>query len=70
MFLRDRIQMANLFKVSKYVVALLVAGGLLWFVAGLFFGGSVAISYFSTGSLANAGIATPSYPAAAVHQLA
>ncbi len=62
--------MANLFKISKYAVALLVAGGLAWFIAGLFFGGSVAISYFSTGSLAKAGIATPGYPANAVRQMA
>ena len=62
--------MANLFKVSKYAVALLVAGGLSWLIAGLFFGGSIAISYFSTGSLVNAGIATPGYSANAVRQLA
>jgi len=51
-------------------MALLVAGGLAWLIAGLFFGVSVAISYFSTGSLAKAGIAIPGYPAAAVRQLA
>ncbi len=68
--LAGRISLAILFKVSKYVVALLVAGGLAWLIAGLFFGGSVAISYFSSGSLANAGIATPGYPAGAVRQLA
>jgi len=62
--------MASLFKVSKYIVTLLVAGGLLWFIAALFFGVSAAISYFSTGSLVNAGIATPGYSADAVRQVA
>ena len=63
--------MTNLVTVSKYAVALLVANGILWVIAGAVFGGTVAIAYPSYDSLLKAGIgAAAGYPAAAVRQLA
>ena len=63
--------MTNLVVVSKYAVALLVANGILWVIAGAVFGGTVAIAYPSYDALLKAGIgAAAGYPAAAVRQLA
>ena len=63
--------MTNLVLVSKYAVALLVANGILWVIAGAVFGGTVATAYPSYNSLLKAGIgAAAGYPAAAVRQLA
>jgi hypothetical protein len=60
--------MLNLAKVSRYTVALLVASGVIWVIAGVAFGGLIAVAYSTHGSLALAGVGT-GYPADAVRQL-
>jgi cytochrome c oxidase subunit IV len=62
--------MADLAKVSKYNVALLVANGVVWVIPGVIFGGMVAVAYPSIGSLVKAGVGAAGYPADAVRQLA
>jgi hypothetical protein len=60
--------MLNLAKVSRYTVALLVASGVIWVIAGVAFGGLIAVAYSTHGSLALAGVGTGD-PADAVRQL-
>jgi len=61
--------MPNSAKVSRYGVALLVASGVIWVIAGVAFGSLIAVAYFQHGSLALAGVHS-GYPADAVDQLA
>jgi hypothetical protein len=51
-----------------YSVALLVASGLIWVIAGVAFGSLIAVSYLSNGSLTLAGVHA-GYPVDAKRQL-
>ena len=62
--------MVNSAKVSKYAVGLVVASGVIWVVAGVAFGGMVAASFPSIGSLISAGVGKTGYPPDAVRNLA
>jgi len=57
-------------KVSIYIVALLLATSVAWIIAGVVFGGMVAVAYPSYDSLLKAGVGAAGYPAGAVRQLA
>jgi len=47
-----------------------VTSGIIWVIAGVMFGGMVAVSFTSIGSLVSAGVGKAGYPADAVRNLA